>query len=156
MRVRAHFEYDPDNDPYIPCKEAGLGFKRGEVLHIVSQDDSYWWQARKECERTVRAGLIPSRALQERRVIHERKQINGEAEGKSKSSTFFFIHPQRNPLTSIFSPLSLISPEIYHRQSLRFTRCQKVLVLQCAIPRPDLRWWAVHAVDPKLKRSCMT
>lgn len=77
-RVRAHFDYDPDNDPYIPCKEAGLGFKRGDILHIVSQDDSYWWQARRECERTARAGLIPSRALQERRVIHERKQSDGE------------------------------------------------------------------------------
>lgn len=37
VRVRAHFDYNPENDPYIPCKEAGLGFVRGEVLHIVSQ-----------------------------------------------------------------------------------------------------------------------
>lgn len=85
IRVRAHFDYDPDTDPYIPCKEAGLGFVRGDILHIVSQDDAYWWQARRECERTARAGLIPSRALQERRVIHERKQADGTAaEGKSK------------------------------------------------------------------------
>lgn len=37
VRVRAHFTYEPENDPYIPCKEAGLGFQRGDVLHIVSQ-----------------------------------------------------------------------------------------------------------------------
>lgn len=37
IRVRAHFEYNPENDPYIPCKEAGLGFVRGEILHIVGQ-----------------------------------------------------------------------------------------------------------------------
>lgn len=37
VRVRAHFCYDPENDPYIPCKEAGLGFQRGDILHIVSQ-----------------------------------------------------------------------------------------------------------------------
>lgn len=37
VRVRAHFDYSPENDPYIPCKEAGLGFVRGDVLHIVSQ-----------------------------------------------------------------------------------------------------------------------
>lgn len=37
VRVRAHFDYHPENDPYIPCKEAGLGFLRGEILHIVSQ-----------------------------------------------------------------------------------------------------------------------
>ena len=37
VRVRAYFDYNPDNDPYIPCKEAGLGFSRGDILHIVSQ-----------------------------------------------------------------------------------------------------------------------
>jgi MAGUK p55 subfamily member 3/7 len=37
VRVKALFDYNPDNDPYIPCKEAGLEFKKGEVLHIVSQ-----------------------------------------------------------------------------------------------------------------------
>ncbi|XP_022223277.2 MAGUK p55 subfamily member 7 isoform X1 [Drosophila obscura] len=77
VRVRAHFDYNPDVDPYIPCKEAGLAFQRGDVLHIVAQDDAYWWQARREHERTARAGLIPSRALQERRIIHERTQRDG-------------------------------------------------------------------------------
>lgn len=74
VRVRAHFDYNPDVDPYIPCKEAGLAFQRGDVLHIVAQDDAYWWQARKDHERSARAGLIPSRALQERRILHERTQ----------------------------------------------------------------------------------
>lgn len=37
VRVKAYFDYNPDNDPYIPCKEAGLQFNRGDVLHIVSQ-----------------------------------------------------------------------------------------------------------------------
>lgn len=37
VRVRAHFIYNPENDPYIPCKEAGLAFSRGDILHIVSQ-----------------------------------------------------------------------------------------------------------------------
>lgn len=41
VRVRAHFDYNPDNDPYIPCKEAGLAFERGEILHIVSQVNRY-------------------------------------------------------------------------------------------------------------------
>ncbi|XP_048488661.1 MAGUK p55 subfamily member 7 isoform X2 [Plutella xylostella] len=73
VRVRALFDYDSAEDPYIPCKEAGLDFKRGDVLHIVSQDDAYWWQARKEGDKIMRAGLIPSRALQEGRIIHERQ-----------------------------------------------------------------------------------
>lgn len=74
VRVRAHFAYHSSSDPYIPCKEAGLDFEKGDVLHIVSQDDAYWWQARKEGDRNMRAGLIPSRALQERRIIHDRTQ----------------------------------------------------------------------------------
>lgn len=78
VRVRAHFNYSADNDPYIPCKEAGLDFEKGDILHIVSQDDAYWWQARKEGDRNMRAGLIPSRALQERRILHERSQNNNE------------------------------------------------------------------------------
>lgn len=88
VRVKAYFDYEPENDPYIPCKEAGLGFVRGDILHIVSQDDSYWWQARKEGEKTTRAGLIPSRALQERRILHERtaKEPNGEAKKGSCAS----------------------------------------------------------------------
>ncbi|XP_022834478.1 MAGUK p55 subfamily member 7 isoform X3 [Spodoptera litura] len=73
VRVRALFDYNSSEDPYIPCKEAGLDFKKGDVLHIVSQDDAYWWQARREGDRVMRAGLIPSRALQEGRIIHERQ-----------------------------------------------------------------------------------
>lgn len=42
VRVRAHFDYSASTDPYIPCKEAGLDFIKGDVLHIVSQDDAYW------------------------------------------------------------------------------------------------------------------
>ncbi|XP_044734339.1 MAGUK p55 subfamily member 7 isoform X2 [Chrysoperla carnea] len=79
VRVRAYFDYCASTDPYIPCKEAGLDFQKGDVLHIVSQDDAYWWQARKEGDKNMRAGLIPSRALQERRIIHERSQITKDS-----------------------------------------------------------------------------
>lgn len=40
--LRALFDYDPLEDKYIPCKEAGLSFSKGDILHIVSQDDPYW------------------------------------------------------------------------------------------------------------------
>ncbi|TMW41840.1 hypothetical protein DOY81_013080, partial [Sarcophaga bullata] len=50
------------------------------------KDDAYWWQARKESERTARAGLIPSRALQERRILHERTQRDA-SDGESKNTT---------------------------------------------------------------------
>lgn len=82
VRVRALFDYNSSEDPYIPCKEAGLDFKKGDILHIVSQDDAYWWQARREGDRVMRAGLIPSRALQEGRIIHERQTDPQTMDGK--------------------------------------------------------------------------
>ncbi|XP_045531907.1 MAGUK p55 subfamily member 7 isoform X1 [Pieris brassicae] len=82
VRVRALFNYNSDEDPYIPCKEAGLNFKKGDILHIVSQDDAYWWQARRENDKVMRAGLIPSRALQEGRIIHERQSDPQSTDGK--------------------------------------------------------------------------
>lgn len=63
--VRAYFDYDPEDDPYIPCRELGLGFHKGDVLHVISQEDANWWQARREGEEDqALAGLIPSRAFQ--------------------------------------------------------------------------------------------
>ncbi|XP_055058729.2 MAGUK p55 subfamily member 7 [Misgurnus anguillicaudatus] len=70
--VRALFDYDPNADPAIPCKDAGLEFMRGDVLQIVSQEDDTWWQARQHGEANLRAGLIPSRQLQQRRLALQR------------------------------------------------------------------------------------
>ncbi|KAK7881877.1 hypothetical protein WMY93_030286 [Mugilogobius chulae] len=65
--MKALFDYNPLEDKAIPCKEAGLAFKRGAILHIVSQDDPTWWQAKQQGEANPRAGLIPSKQFQERR-----------------------------------------------------------------------------------------
>ncbi|CAB1325782.1 unnamed protein product, partial [Coregonus sp. 'balchen'] len=70
--VRSLFDYNPEEDPAIPCRQAGLGFKRGDVLQIVSQEDDTWWQACRHGDSNSRAGLIPSRQLQERRVALQR------------------------------------------------------------------------------------
>ena len=42
VRMRALFDYTSADDKHIPCREAGLDFNRGDILHIVSQDDIYW------------------------------------------------------------------------------------------------------------------
>ncbi|XP_066513926.1 MAGUK p55 subfamily member 7-like [Hoplias malabaricus] len=72
--VRTFFDYNPKEDPAIPCKDAGLEFRRGDVLQIVSQEDDTWWQARRHGDANLRAGLIPSRQLQERRVALQRPE----------------------------------------------------------------------------------
>uniref|UniRef100_A0A3P8U6M8 Membrane protein, palmitoylated 7b (MAGUK p55 subfamily member 7) n=1 Tax=Amphiprion percula TaxID=161767 RepID=A0A3P8U6M8_AMPPE len=64
--VRALFDYDPSEDPTIPCKDAAVAFKRGDVLQIVSTEDDTWWQACHVGDSNSRAGLIPSQQLHER------------------------------------------------------------------------------------------
>lgn len=68
MFVRALFDYNPAEDNAIPCKEAGLVFRKGEILQVMSQDDATWWQAKQEGNGNPRAGLIPSKHFQERRI----------------------------------------------------------------------------------------
>ena len=63
--VRAQFEYDPSKDELIPCKEAGIRFRVGDVIQIISKDDHNWWQGKLENTKNGTAGLIPSPELQE-------------------------------------------------------------------------------------------
>nr|XP_016929851.1 MAGUK p55 subfamily member 7 isoform X3 [Drosophila suzukii] len=126
VRVRAHFDYNPDVDPYIPCKEAGLAFQRGDVLHIVAQDDAYWWQARKEHERSARAGLIPSRALQERRILHDRSQKDGTDLDSKQNDDFdreqiatYEEVAKLYPRPGVFRPIVLIGAPGVGRNELR-------------------------------------
>ncbi|XP_016105492.1 peripheral plasma membrane protein CASK-like [Sinocyclocheilus grahami] len=66
--VRAQFEYDPAKDDLIPCKEAGVRFRVGDIIQIISKDDHNWWQGKLENTKNGTAGLIPSPELQEWRV----------------------------------------------------------------------------------------
>lgn len=70
--MRALFCYNPKEDRAIPCQEAGLPFKRRHVLEVVSQDDPTWWQAKRVGDTNLRAGLIPSKQFQERRLTYRR------------------------------------------------------------------------------------
>ncbi|KAE8291262.1 MAGUK p55 subfamily member 7 [Larimichthys crocea] len=70
--LRALFDYDPNEDPTVPCKDAAVAFKRGDVLQIVCMEDDTWWQACHLGDVNTRAGLIPSQQLHERRVALQR------------------------------------------------------------------------------------
>ncbi|XP_076009896.1 protein PALS2-like [Genypterus blacodes] len=69
--LKPHFKYNPATDNLIPCKEAGLAFSKGEVLHVVNKEDPNWWQARKVVGGA--AGLIPSQFLEEKRKAFVRR-----------------------------------------------------------------------------------
>ncbi|KAJ0057928.1 hypothetical protein NL108_004471, partial [Boleophthalmus pectinirostris] len=71
--MRALFDYIPIEDKATPCQEAGLPFKKGDILQVVSQDDHTWWQAKRVGDSNLRAGLIPSKHFQERRLAYRIK-----------------------------------------------------------------------------------
>ncbi|XP_053331618.1 protein PALS1 [Spea bombifrons] len=69
VHVKAHFDYDPSDDPYVPCRELGLSFQKGDILHVISQDDPNWWQAYRDGDEDNQplAGLIPGKIFQQQR-----------------------------------------------------------------------------------------
>uniref|UniRef100_A0A8B9P1X6 Membrane palmitoylated protein 4 n=1 Tax=Apteryx owenii TaxID=8824 RepID=A0A8B9P1X6_APTOW len=67
LYMRAMADYWPLQDPAIPCADAGLPFKKGEILQIVDQNDAFWWQARRVSDLCACAGLIPSNHLLKRK-----------------------------------------------------------------------------------------
>ncbi|XP_015217493.1 MAGUK p55 subfamily member 3 isoform X2 [Lepisosteus oculatus] len=71
--MRALFDYIPSEDKATPCQEAGLPFMRGDILQVVSQDDPTWWQAKRVGDSNLRAGLVPSKQFQERRLAYRIK-----------------------------------------------------------------------------------
>ncbi|XP_036068440.1 MAGUK p55 subfamily member 4 isoform X2 [Oryzias melastigma] len=67
LYMRAMTDYSPQQDPNIPCADAGISFKKGDVLEIVDQTDALWWQAKKLPSSITCAGLIPSTNLLKRK-----------------------------------------------------------------------------------------
>ncbi|XP_014905196.1 MAGUK p55 subfamily member 4 [Poecilia latipinna] len=65
--VRAMTDYSPQQDSTIPCADAGMSFKKGDILEIVDQTDALWWQAKKLPCSSACAGLIPSTSLLKRK-----------------------------------------------------------------------------------------
>ena len=74
----------------LPTREAGLKFSEGDILQIVNQDDSKWWQAKLEGGEG-QAGLIPGLILQEQRMagiknsVHNNSSVGcGGAKGRRR------------------------------------------------------------------------
>ncbi|WAR19303.1 MPP5-like protein [Mya arenaria] len=61
MHVKALFNYDPEDDLYIPCRELGLSFSKCDILHVINQEDSNWWQAYREGEEDYQSLAEPNR-----------------------------------------------------------------------------------------------
>ncbi|XP_029383060.1 MAGUK p55 subfamily member 3-like isoform X2 [Echeneis naucrates] len=85
--LRALFDYTPFEDKATPCQEAGLPFRKGDILQVVSQEDSTWWQAKKVGDCNLRAALIPSTQFQERRLRYRMKMGSLPAPASPKTPT---------------------------------------------------------------------
>merc|ERR1712106_86871 len=85
MHMKAHFDYDPEEDLYIPCRELGMSFQKGDILHVISQQDQNWWQAYRDGEEDqTLAGLIPSKTFQQQREAM-RQTVVGDNNNKEKT-----------------------------------------------------------------------
>uniref|UniRef100_A0A8C4FCW7 MAGUK p55 scaffold protein 3b n=1 Tax=Dicentrarchus labrax TaxID=13489 RepID=A0A8C4FCW7_DICLA len=87
--LRALFDYTPYEDKATPCQEAGLPFKRGDILQVVSQEDATWWQAKRVGDCNLRAALVPSTQFQERRLRYRMKMRSFPAPSSPKAPTWF-------------------------------------------------------------------
>uniref|UniRef100_A0A671Q2B6 Peripheral plasma membrane protein CASK n=1 Tax=Sinocyclocheilus anshuiensis TaxID=1608454 RepID=A0A671Q2B6_9TELE len=106
--VRAQFEYDPAKDDLIPCKEAGVRFRVGDIIQIISKDDHNWWQGKLENTKNGTAGLIPSPELQEWRVaciaMEKTKQ-------EQHLKTFIVCEKKKWLVNLLFDQLDLVTYE---------------------------------------------
>jgi calcium/calmodulin-dependent serine protein kinase len=111
--VRAQFDYDPLDDDLIPCAQAGIAFKTGDILQIISKDDHNWWQARKD-NAAGSAGLIPSPELQEWRTAcmamekSKQEQVNCSIFGRKKKQYKDKYLAKHN---AVFDQLDLVTYE---------------------------------------------
>uniref|UniRef100_A0A8C4GUJ3 Protein associated with LIN7 2, MAGUK p55 family member a n=1 Tax=Dicentrarchus labrax TaxID=13489 RepID=A0A8C4GUJ3_DICLA len=71
--LKPHFNYNPATDNLIPCKEAGLAFFKGDILHVVNKEDPNWWQVNRLKFVGGATGLIPSQFLEEKRKAFVRR-----------------------------------------------------------------------------------
>ncbi|XP_055799171.1 55 kDa erythrocyte membrane protein-like isoform X1 [Salvelinus fontinalis] len=109
--MRAQFDYDPAKDDLIPCKEAGLKFKTGDIIQIINKHDPNWWQGKVDISSADFAGIIPSPELQEWRVASKSKATEGTQScspfGKKKKCKDKYLAKH----SSIFDQLDVISYE---------------------------------------------
>ncbi|XP_012718134.1 MAGUK p55 subfamily member 6a [Fundulus heteroclitus] len=95
--LKPYFSYNPATDNLIPCKEAGLAFAKGDILHVVNKEDPNWWQARKVVGGAT--GLIPSQFLEEKRKAFVRRDwdaggsgmLCGTLPGKKKKKKMMYL-----------------------------------------------------------------
>ncbi|XP_005753571.1 MAGUK p55 subfamily member 3-like isoform X5 [Pundamilia nyererei] len=131
--IRALFDYTPFEDKATPCQEAGLPFKRGDVLQVVSQEDPTWWQAKRVGDCNLRAALIPSVQFQERRLRYRMKMGSVSAPISPKAPTSSLRRSFRYRKDRQGSPGEAHTPDANHTEFLIYEEVAQYF------PRPGER-----------------
>ncbi|VDO84197.1 unnamed protein product [Heligmosomoides polygyrus] len=153
--VRAQFDYDPSQDDLIPCPEAGVAFKTGDILQVISKDDHNWWQARfvstfpslgtSSLVSGNVAGLIPSPELQEWRtacLAMERAKDNSHCMWFNRRKKYYTTkYLQKH--SALFDQLDLVTYEEVMRLS-QYRRKTLVLLGAHGVGRRHIKNTLIH------------
>jgi hypothetical protein len=121
LHVRALYNYEPAEDIYVPCKELGLGFNKGDILHVISKEDEDWWQAYRDEEREqALAGLIPSQAFQERRCSQMRAFIGDSFMDRKKRQRGFCVKASKGRRRRLLENMNEFNHEIVTYEQVTF------------------------------------
>uniref|UniRef100_A0A8C0EIU8 Membrane palmitoylated protein 4 n=1 Tax=Bubo bubo TaxID=30461 RepID=A0A8C0EIU8_BUBBB len=155
--VRAMADYWPLQDPAIPCADAGLPFKKGEILQIVDQNDALWWQARKVSDLSACAGLIPSNHLLKRKQREFWWSQPFQPHLCLKSSMLFVLHileeeefgefGQRVFIAGFRRSMRLCRRKSRTNQQSCYTRCPSSCYSSLAAPYEEVVRYQRHPAD---------
>uniref|UniRef100_A0A8C9ZAL7 Membrane protein, palmitoylated 4-like n=1 Tax=Sander lucioperca TaxID=283035 RepID=A0A8C9ZAL7_SANLU len=129
LYVRTMVDYSPQEDPAIPCADAGMSFTKGDVLEIVDQTDALWWQAKKLPSNTACAGLIPSTDLLKRK--QRESWWSQPYQPHACMKTCKFIHIFLRPYISLFKNGYYLQGKCYRNVA----GCACVLAWKCNLTR---------------------
>uniref|UniRef100_A0A3Q2WY85 Discs, large homolog 2 (Drosophila) n=1 Tax=Haplochromis burtoni TaxID=8153 RepID=A0A3Q2WY85_HAPBU len=129
LYVRALFDYEKSKDSGLPSQ--GLGFRFGDILHVINASDDEWWQARRVTPHgdSEEMGVIPSKRRVERKerarlktVKFNAKPGSFESKGdilgigddgygtKTLSKLFTFYEVCVSPLVNYARPVIILGP----------------------------------------------
>ncbi|RNA09516.1 MAGUK p55 subfamily member 5-like isoform X3 [Brachionus plicatilis] len=138
LHVRALFSYVPGEDLYLPCKELGLAFNKGDILHVINDDDAQWWQAYKQGDEQSLAGLVPSQQFQQKRN-EQIECIVGDSFMDRKKRGFCYRKHMKSPRRKF---MALADEQLTYEEMVLY-KCERkrpiILIGPHSIGRHELR-----------------
>eukprot|EP00128_Syssomonas_multiformis_P007265 Colp12_sorted_trinity150504_noHs@27629 len=121
LLVQTLTDFDPSKDEQMPLREAGLAYKRRDVLVLVTWDkDSDWWQAYFYGDTVI--GLVPSKKLCEKRLA---EAIEDAKISEIAANLALQRKAQGNNAEAAFTPDDLTQPRLVRTRSRNSRREKK-------------------------------